>query len=92
MSTTAIALLGSVASGKYLELLADAFGPRLRFPSAFVGRGDMSRGGLLLRCVVDRKELAYVPLDGAVRRGRRPPRLASRPGILRRALGVRGTR
>jgi len=44
-------------------------------PSAFVGRGDMSRGGLLLRCVLDRQELEYVPIAGAVRRGPRPPRL-----------------
>jgi hypothetical protein len=79
-----VVLLGSVASGKYVELLADAFGSRLRFPGDFVGRGDMSRGGLMLRCVEDRSELAYVPLDGAKRRGQRPPRLASRPGLLTR--------
>ena len=69
-------LLGSVATGKYLEPLADALGERLRFPSDFVGRGDMSRGGLLLRCVRVGRELAYVPVAGAVRRGGRPARLA----------------
>jgi hypothetical protein len=70
-----IVLLGSVATGKYVDVLTDVFGPRLLFPSAFVGRGDMSRGGLLLRCVRDDKELEYVPVKGAVRHGPRPPRL-----------------
>ena len=70
-----IVLLGSVATGKYVDVLTDVFGPRLLFPSAFVGRGDMSRGGLLLRCVRDDKELEYVPILGAVRHGPRPPRL-----------------
>jgi len=44
----------------------------------------MSRGGLLLRCVEEARELDDVPLAGAVRRGRRPPRLAPKPGILKR--------
>ena len=79
-------LLGSVASGKYVDLLGEVFGNRLRFPAEFVGRGDMSRGGLLLRCVVERRELAYIPVAGAVRHGRRPPRLVPRPGIYRQAL------
>jgi hypothetical protein len=68
-------LLGSVATGKYVDPLTEAFGDRLRFPGDFVGRGDMSRGGLLLRCVRSGRELAYVPLTGAVRRGSRPARL-----------------
>src|SRR4051812_12377795 len=46
-----IILLGSVASGKYVDLLLDIFGDRLKFPAQFVGRGDMSRGGLMLRAV-----------------------------------------
>jgi hypothetical protein len=71
-----IVLLGSVATGKYVDVLTEVFGPRLVFPSAFVGRGDMSRGGLLLRCVRDDQELEYVPVLGAVRHGPRPPRLA----------------
>jgi hypothetical protein len=71
-----IVLLGSVATGKYVDVLAKVFGERLLFPSAFVGRGDMSRGGLLLRCVRDGRELDYVPVVGAVRHGPRPPRLA----------------
>ena len=44
-----VILLGSVASNKYVDVLLEVFGDRLLFPSAFVGRGDMSRGGLLLR-------------------------------------------
>jgi hypothetical protein len=72
---TEIVLLGSVATGKYVDVLTDVFGERLLFPSSFVGRGDMSRGGLLLRCVRDGRELDYVPVRGAVRHGPRPPRL-----------------
>jgi hypothetical protein len=71
-----IVLLGSVATGKYVDVLTKVFGSRLLFPSAFVGRGDMSRGGLLLRCARDDQELDYVPVLGAVRHGPRPPRLA----------------
>jgi hypothetical protein len=71
-----IVLLGSVATGKYVDVLTKVFGSRLLFPSAFVGRGDMSRGGLLLRCARDDQELEYVPIQGAVRHGPRPPRLA----------------
>jgi hypothetical protein len=70
-----IVLLGSIASGKYVDVLQPIFGERLVFPPAFVGRGDMSRGGLMLRCVTDGLELEYAPIDGAVRRGTRPPRL-----------------
>lgn len=68
-------LLGSVATSKYLGILAGAFGERLRFPADFVGRGDMSRGGLLLRCVATGEELPYVELAGTIRRGPRPPKL-----------------
>jgi len=73
---SAVTLLGSIASDKYVEALLSVFGERLTFPLEFVGRGDMSRGGLLLRCVRDRQELTYVPVAGAVRHGPRPPRLA----------------
>ena len=52
-----------------------AFGERLLFPAEFVGRGDMSRGGLLLRRVREARELDYVPVQGAVRHGKRPPKL-----------------
>jgi hypothetical protein len=70
-----IVLLGSIASGKYVEILQEIFAERLLFPSEFVGRGDMSRGGLLLRQAAAGEELTYVPVAGAVRRGQRPPRL-----------------
>jgi hypothetical protein len=70
-----VVLLGSVATTKYTAILAAAFGSRLRFPATFVGRGDMSRGGLMLRCVRAGQELEYVPLFAAPNRGRRPPRL-----------------
>jgi hypothetical protein len=70
-----VVLLGSIASGKYVDLLMPIFGERLMFPPVFVGRGDMSRGGLMLRCVTANLELDYVPLAGAVRHGQRPPRL-----------------
>jgi hypothetical protein len=73
-----IVLLGSVASTRYVEPLVQVFGERLLFPPAFVGRGDMSRGGLLLRCADERRELEYVPVTGAVRHGPRPPRLPPR--------------
>jgi hypothetical protein len=73
-----VVLLGSIASGKYVDVLMSVFGERLLFPLEFVGRGDMSRGGLLLRCADTRSELAYVPVAGAIRRGQRPPRLNPR--------------
>lgn len=73
-----VVLLGSIASDKYVSILLDTFGERLLFPADFVGRGDMSRGGLMLRAVDAGEELAYVPVRGAQRRGMRPPRLQPR--------------
>jgi hypothetical protein len=73
-----VVLLGSVATGKYVDVLLKELRERLCFPSEFVGRGDMSRGGLMLRCVDEGRELASVPVDGAVRRGQRPPKLERR--------------
>ncbi len=73
-----VVLLGSIATGKYVDVLAPVLGDALRFPGTFVGRGDMSRGGLMLRCVDAGEELTYVPLAEAVRRGPRPPKLAPR--------------
>ena len=70
-----IVLLGSIATGKYTDVLLETFGDRLLFPTEFVGRGDMSRGGLLLRCVREERELTYAPVLGAIRRGKRPPKL-----------------
>ena len=82
-----VVLLGSIASGKYVELLQPIFGERLMFPPAFVGRGDMSRGGLMLRCVTAGLELEYTPIAGAVRHGERPPKLE--PLTTARALPAR---
>ena len=66
-----VVLLGSLATGKYLAILEPIFGARLRIPEEFIGLGDMSRGGLLLRCVREHKELHYIAasaLDDALRR------------------------
>jgi hypothetical protein len=73
-----VILLGSIATGKYVDVLLENFQHRLRFPVDFVGRGDMSRGGLLLRCAVDKTELPYISVMGAVRSGKRPPKLEPR--------------
>ena len=70
-----VVLLGSVASPKYVEVLTGIFGRRLQFPIEFVGRGDMSRGGLLLRRAEEGVELEYAPVAGAVLHGTRPPKL-----------------
>jgi hypothetical protein len=78
-----VVLLGSIASAKYVDVLVEVFGDRLLFPSAFVGRGDMSRGGLLLRSVDAKTELDYIPVKGAVRHGTRPPKLTPRKRSLR---------
>jgi hypothetical protein len=73
-----IILLGSIATGKYVDVLLASLGDRLRFPADFIGRGDMSRGGLMLRCAVDRQELPYVAVAGAIVNGKRPPKLSPR--------------
>lgn len=70
-----VVLLGSIASPKYVDVLLGIFGERLRFPIDFVGRGDMSRGGLLLRQSREGVELEYAAVAGAVRHGARPPKL-----------------
>lgn len=78
-----VVLLGSVSSGKYVDVLLPILGTQLCYPTAFIGRGDMSRGGLLLRCVDDGTELTYDALTPGVRpRGARPPKLdpLTRPG------------
>ena len=74
-----VVLLGSIASDKYVDLLLEIFDHRLLFPVDFVGRGDMSRGGLLLRSARAGTELSYGPVRGAVRHGPRPPRLPKLP-------------
>lgn len=60
---TPVVLLGSVATGKYVDVLRPILGNRLRFPSAFAGLGDMARGGLMLRAARAGIELEYVTLD-----------------------------
>jgi hypothetical protein len=71
-----LVLLGSLATGKYLDLLGPILGPRLRVPTEFVGLGDMSRGGLLLRAVRAGRELDYMSASDLGRR----PRAAGSPG------------
>lgn len=65
---TELVLLGSVATGKYVDVLLDVVGERLLFPTDFVGRGDMSRGALLLRSAREGRELSYEPVAGALQR------------------------
>jgi len=68
-------LLGSVATVKYIEPMAAILGECLLFPEEFTGRGDMSRGGLMLRCARSGAELTYAALGNAARHGARPPKL-----------------
>ena len=63
--------------------MSGILGERLMFPAEFVGRGDMSRGGLLLRCAREQVQLTYVRVAGAVCHGARPPKL---PKLTRRFL------
>jgi hypothetical protein len=73
-----LVLLGSVASDKYVGPLLKVLGPRLLFPPDFVGRGDMSRGGLMLRRARENVELHYARVAGTPLHGPRPPRLPRR--------------
>jgi len=73
-----VVLLGSIATAKYIDVLRGALGDALVFPRDFVGRGDMSRGGLLLRAASAGVELAYTLVDGATRSGPRAARLPAR--------------
>jgi hypothetical protein len=70
-----VVLLGSIATPKYVEPLLAIFGDKLVFPSEFAGRGDMSRGGLMLRCVREKTELTYVSIASGKRHGPRPAKL-----------------
>jgi hypothetical protein len=73
-----VVLLGSIASSKYTSVLLEVFGERLLFPKEFVGRGDLSRGGLMLRSARAGVELEYEKVLGAKVHGKRAPRLARR--------------
>lgn len=82
-----VVLLGSIATQKYAEPLLGIFGVRLMFPAEFAGRGDMSRGGLMLRAVREGAPLAYVCLANSMRRGPRPAKLSriSNPPVAKEA-------
>lgn len=58
-----VILLGSLATPKYLVPLGSIIGARLHFPREFIGRGDMSRGSIMLRCAAEGRELEYVAID-----------------------------
>ena len=58
-----VVLLGSVATGKYVDLLWPIFQERLLYPRSFAGRGDMSRGALMLRAARSGEELDYDPIE-----------------------------
>ncbi|MGH7872435.1 MAG: hypothetical protein ACREQO_09470 [Candidatus Binatia bacterium] len=73
-------LLGSVGTRKYLDILAPIFGERLRIPAEFVGLGDMSRGGLLLRCVRENCQLNYIDAASVTTPGPKRSRM-NRPNI-----------
>ncbi len=77
--TGEVVLLGSIATPKYVEPLLGVFGARLMFPREFVGRGDMSRGGMLLRATREGRELDYIPVHNAQRTGRRATKLSLLP-------------
>lgn len=63
-----VVLLGSVASRKYVEPLGRVLGARLQYPLSFAGRGDMSRGKIMLDAVREGRELAYGPVPPLPRR------------------------
>ncbi|HEY1952570.1 MAG TPA: hypothetical protein VGG76_07170 [Gemmatimonadaceae bacterium] len=66
-----VVLLGSVATGKYVDVLQPIFGERLLFPREFVGHGDMARGGMLLKRAASGVELIYIPVSHPSRLGSR---------------------
>jgi len=66
-AATRIVLLGSIATGKYLDLLLPILGERLLFPRAFAGTGDMRRGAMMLRAAASGEELEYAAAARAAR-------------------------
>ena len=66
-----VVLLGSVATGKYVDVLLPIFGDRLLFPKEFIGHGDMARGGMLLKRAASGVELTYIPVSDPSRLGSR---------------------
>jgi hypothetical protein len=77
-----VVLLGSVATGKYADVLLPIFGDRLVFPEEFLGRGDMARGAMLLKRAAEGTELTYIPVSD-------PARLAGRSRV--RSPGTHST-
>ena len=75
-----VVLLGSIATGKYVDVLEPIFGARLRFPREFLGHGDMARGGMLLERATSGVELTYIPVSDPSRLGTRAKKNA-RPGF-----------
>jgi hypothetical protein len=75
LSVDIAVLLGSIATAKYVVPIREILGERLMVPAEFAGRGDMSRGGLLLRHARARKELTYESIASAARHGKRPQKL-----------------
>jgi hypothetical protein len=71
-----VVLLGSVATGKYVDVLLPIFGDRLVFPKEFLGHGDMARGSQLLQRAASGVELTYIPVSDPSRLGSRTPRNA----------------
>jgi hypothetical protein len=65
-------------SARAAWLLAGLCGERHLSPTDYIGRGALSRGGLMLRSADEGRELPYAPVVGAARHGARPPRLAPR--------------
>jgi hypothetical protein len=73
-----VVLLGSVATGKYVDVLLPILGDRLLFPQEFLGHGDMARGGMMLKRAKSGVELTYIPVSDPSRlevRPRKPPTL-----------------
>jgi hypothetical protein len=71
-----VVLLGSVATGKYVDVLAPIFGSRLVFPREFIGLGDMSRGGMLLQRAASGTELEYIAVSDPSRLRVKPTKKA----------------
>ncbi len=71
-----VVLLGSIATGKYVDVLLPIFGQRLVFPKEFIGHGDMARGGLLLQRAASGVELTYIPVSDPARLGTRATKKA----------------
>jgi hypothetical protein len=74
-----IVLLGSVATGKYVDVLQPSLADKLRFPKHFAGLGDMARGGLMLRAARAGIELEYTTLEAS--RHRAPGATGKMPSL-----------